>query len=102
MIEAMAQVERDVKAGRYQDALRQRRVLAEGLSNVKQYLQGEFEVRKDATSNLPTDVQKQILGSMQDPSPQGWEELNRQYFQRLSEGQQPPAGGPGTPKPPAK
>ena len=102
MIDAMAQVERDLKAGRYQDALRQRRVLAEGLGNVKQYLQGEFKVRKDATSNLPTDVQKQILGSMQDPSPQGWEELNRQYFQRLSEGQQQPAAGPVTPKPPAK
>jgi hypothetical protein len=86
MIELMAQVERDVKAGRYQNALRQRRVLAEGLGGVKQYLRGEFEVRKDATVNLPTDIQKEILGSMRDPSPAGWEELNRQYFERLSQG----------------
>ena len=86
MIEVMAQVERDLKAGRYQNALRQRQVLAEGLGNVKQYLEGEFEVRKDATANLPADIQKEILGSMQDPSPAGWEELNRQYFERLSGG----------------
>ncbi len=49
MIEVMSQVERDVKAGRYQNALRQRKVLAEGFRNVKQYLDGEFEVRKDST-----------------------------------------------------
>jgi hypothetical protein len=86
MIEMMAQIERDLKAGRYQNALRRRKVLVDGLGNVKQYLEGEFEVRRDATSNLPTDVQKDILGSMQDPSPVGWEELNRQYYERLSTG----------------
>ncbi len=85
MIEKMGQVERDLKAGRYQNALRQRQVLVGGLGNVKQYLEGEFEVRQDATPNLPTDIQKQILGGMQDPSPAGWEELNRQYFERLSQ-----------------
>ena len=58
MIEIMAQVERDLKAGRYQNALRQRQVLSAGLGNVKQYLEGEFEVRQDATANLPTDIQK--------------------------------------------
>ena len=84
MIEAMAQVERDLKAGRYRNALRQRKVLATGLGNVKQYLAGEFEVRQDTTSNLPAEVRKEILGSMQDPSPAGWKELNRRYFERLS------------------
>ena len=86
MIAMMAQIERDLKAGRYQNALRRRRVMVDGLGNVKQYLEGEFEVRQDTTSNLPTDVQKQLHGSMQDPSPAGWEELNRQYFERLSTG----------------
>jgi hypothetical protein len=84
MIDAMSQIERDLKAGRYQSALRQRQTLASGLGNVKQYLEGEFEVRQDKTANLPTNIQKEILGSMQDPSPPGWEELNRRYFERLS------------------
>jgi hypothetical protein len=86
MIKVMAQVEMDLKSGRYQNALRQRGVLVGGLGNVKQYLKGEFEVRKDSTANLPTEIQKEILGGMQDPSPRGWEELNRQYFERLSNG----------------
>jgi len=84
LIEIMARVEEDLRAGRYQNALRQRKVLAEGLGNVKQYLEGEFELRQDATANLPSDVQKQILGSMKEPSPVGWEEMNREYFQRLT------------------
>ena len=86
LLELMAQVERDLHAGRYQSALRQRQVLAERLESVKRYLEGEFEVRQDTTANLPGDIQKELLGSMQDPSPAGWEELNRRYFQRLAEG----------------
>ncbi len=54
-----------------------------GLGQVKTYLKGEFVVRQDQTANLPTDIQKEILGSMQEASPAGWEELNRQYFERL-------------------
>ncbi|MBN2021967.1 MAG: hypothetical protein JW809_04170 [Pirellulales bacterium] len=84
MIDLMAQVERDLAAGRYQNALRQRKVLLEGLGQIKQYAEGEFEVRRDATVNLPGEIQKEILGGMQDPSPPGWEELNRQYYERLS------------------
>ena len=99
MIDVMSQVERDLKAGRPKNALRQRRVLADGLGNVKQCLNGEFQVRQDSTSNLPADVQKQILGSMQDPSPQGWDEMNREYFQRLSDGPQPPAAASPERKP---
>ncbi|MCG2682055.1 MAG: hypothetical protein L6306_00370, partial [Planctomycetales bacterium] len=71
LIEIMAQVERDLKAGRYKNALRQRPVLLEGLGNVKQYLDGEFQTRRDASANLPADVRKELLGSMHDPSPAG-------------------------------
>jgi hypothetical protein len=80
----MSQIEADLKAGNYQNALRQKQVLLEKGKNVKQYLEGEFHVKKDATANLPSEIQKEILGGMQDPSPPGWEELNRQYFERLS------------------
>lgn len=86
LIEMMKQVEMDLFAGRYQSALRERKVLLEKMSGVKQYLEGEFVVKQDATANLPTDIQKEILGSMQDASPPGWDELNRKYFERLSSG----------------
>ena len=84
LIDSMSQIERDLKAGRYQNALRQRQKMSGDMSNVKQYLEGEFQTRQDSTTNLPTDIQKEILGSMQDPSPSGWEDLNREYFERLS------------------
>ncbi len=84
MIEVMAQVERDLKAGRYQNALRQRKVLLEGLGDIKRHAGGEFEIRKDTSSNLPGDIQKELFGSMQDPSPPGWEEMNRKYYERLN------------------
>jgi hypothetical protein len=46
-------------------------------------LEGEFEVKQDTTVNLPGEIQKEILGSMQGASPAGWEELNRKYYERL-------------------
>jgi hypothetical protein len=91
LAEVMSQMERDLKAGRYNNLLREKKVFSEKSNNVKQYLQGEFEVRKDATPNLPTEIQKEILGSMQEASPAGWEEINREYFERLSNGG---SGGP--------
>ena len=84
LIETMKQVEMDLKAGNYQSALREKKVLIDKMGNVKQYLEGEFVVKQDETANLPTDIQKEILGSMRDASPSGWDELNRQYFERLS------------------
>jgi hypothetical protein len=86
LIDVMKQVELDLKGGRYQNVLRERKVLLEGLGNVKQYLKGDFEVKKDASVNLPTNIQKDILGAMQDPSPAGWEDFNRQYFETLANG----------------
>ena len=87
MIDVMAAVEADLKVR----PLPQRASAAatcslEGLGQVKTYLKGEFSVRQDQSANLPTDIQKEILGSMQEPSPPGWEELNRQYFERLTSG----------------
>ncbi len=58
---------------------------------MKRRVEGRFEVRRDATTNLPADIQKKILGGMKDPSPAGWEELNREYFERLAGGE----GGKG-------
>ncbi len=86
LIETMATVERDLRSGRYRNALRHRKILLDGLGNVKSYVDGEQQVRQDRSSNLPASIQREILSSMQDASPHGWEELNRRYFQRLATG----------------
>jgi hypothetical protein len=84
MIDAMAAVERDLRSGRYQSALRQREILLDGLGSMKTYLEGEFQIRQDQTTNLPGDIQKDLLSGMQEASPDGWEELNRKYFESLA------------------
>jgi hypothetical protein len=76
--------------------LRRRDVLLESLRHVQSYVEGEYAVRRDQSSNLPAEIQKEILAGMQDPSPEGWEELNRRYFQRLATGDQ---GKPSDPAP---
>ncbi len=105
LIELMAQVEADLRAGNYQNALRQRKVLAERANNVREYLRGEFQVRQDASVNLPAEIQKEMLGAMHDPSPPGWEEMNRQYFERLATSgaaAAPPAAPASVPAGPAR
>lgn len=84
LIEVMAEIERDLRAGRYQNALRKREVIVQGLSSQKQYVEGEFEVKQDTTANLPGDIQKDVLGAVQDPAPAGWEDLVRGYYRRLA------------------
>jgi hypothetical protein len=60
-------------------------------------VRGELVIRQDQTANLPTEIQKEILGSMKEDSPEGWDELNRRYFERLSTAR-PPAP-PAAPAP---
>lgn len=98
LIDQMGAVEADLRGGRYQNVLRRREIMLDNLGRVKRYVNGEFSVRQDATSNLPTDVQKEILGSMQDASPQGWDRLNQQYFERLSRGGKPAPPAPAPKK----
>lgn len=90
LIQQMRNVEDDLRSGRYQSALRRRDVLLDDLSAVKSQLAGEVELRQDATGSVPAEIQKDILGSMQESSPPGWEELNRRYFERLATGKSPP------------
>jgi hypothetical protein len=83
LIDMISQIELDLQAGRYQSVLRERKVVLERINKTKQIMEGEVRVQQDSTANLPADIQQEILGSMHDPQPAGWEDLNRQYFERL-------------------
>ncbi|MDR2438368.1 MAG: hypothetical protein LBE12_03210 [Planctomycetaceae bacterium] len=86
MKEVMSQVEIDLRGGRYQNAQRQRRILLESADDAKKHLGGEFLVKEDKTVNLPTNIQEQLVSGNDDPSPAGWESVNKEYFRKLSEG----------------
>jgi hypothetical protein len=96
LIGQMRAVENDLRSGRYRNAMRRREVLVDGLGQVRSSLEGEVAIRRDQTVNLPSDIQKDVLQSLQESSPAGWEELNRQYFERLSNAPaKPPASQSG-------
>ncbi len=93
LIGQMAAIEDDLRSGRYRNALRRREVLLDGLGQAKMAVRGESIIRQDQTANLPTAIQKEILGTMKEASPEGWDELNRRYFERLSTAKPAPSGG---------
>ena len=84
MIDAMVTVETELRAGNYQNALRQRRILVDKNAAIHTDLSGGFEVTEDMTQNLPKEIRDQMTTGTGEPSPVGWEELSRQYFESLS------------------
>ncbi|HUU32078.1 MAG TPA: hypothetical protein VMY69_08280, partial [Phycisphaerae bacterium] len=85
-VEAMRRVQRDLLAGRYQNALRQRDVLLENLKSTKMLLGGEVRIRTDASTALPTEIQDELLDALEKPMPRGYEEYLKRYYERLSQG----------------
>ena len=83
MIEAMATVESELKAGNYQNALRQRKILVDRNAALQKDLSGGFEVAEDASANLPKEIREKIATGVSEPAPAGWEELSRRYFESL-------------------
>jgi len=84
-IEGMKRVQRDLLAGRYQNALRQKNVVLEDLKGTGMLLQGEVRVRKDASAALPNEVQKDVLDALEKPMPRGYEDYLKKYYERLNE-----------------
>jgi len=85
-IDAMRRVQRDLLAGRYHNALRQKNVVLDNLKDTQMLLSGEIRVRRDASAALPTEVQKDVLDALEKPMPRGYEEYLKRYYTRLSEG----------------
>ena len=89
MKDLMSQAEIDLRGGRYANAQRLRKVILETGEDVKKHLGGDFFIKEDQTLNLPTNIQEQLVSGFDDPSPAGWESVNREYFKKLSEGTAP-------------
>jgi len=85
-IEGMRKVQRDILAGRYQNALRQKDVILESLKGTKMLLSGEVRIRKDSSAALPNEVRKDVLDALEKPMPRGYEDYLKRYYERLSEG----------------
>jgi hypothetical protein len=85
-IDGMRKVQRDILAGRYSSALRQKDVVLGDLQGTKMLLGGEVQIRKDTGAALPSEVQKNVLDALDKPMPRGYEEALKHYYGRLNEG----------------
>jgi hypothetical protein len=86
LIEKMRLVEQQLGGGFFRSALRRRDVTLEALADLRSQAAGETTVRSDTTAGVPEEIRRQILGNMDEPSPDGWEQLNKSYFERLANG----------------
>ena len=84
-IEGMRKVQRDILAGRYSNALRQKNVVLDNLKGTKMLLSGEVRIRKDTSAAVPNEVRKDVLDALEKPMPRGYEEYLKRYYERLSE-----------------
>jgi hypothetical protein len=85
-IDGMRRVQRDILAGRYSSALRQKDVIVDNLKDTKMLLGGEVKIRQDASPSVPNEVRKDVLDALDKPMPAGYEEYLKKYYERLSEG----------------
>ena len=85
-IDGMRRVQRDILAGRYSSALRQKDVIVDNIKDTKMLLGGEVKIRQDASPSVPNEVRKDVLDALDKPMPHGYEEYLKKYYERLSEG----------------
>lgn len=85
LIQRMQLVEHQLRDGHFRSALRRRDVTLDTIDDARNQA-ADAAVRVDSSASVPEEIRKEILGGMEEPSPDGWEELNRSYFERLATG----------------
>jgi hypothetical protein len=86
LLDRMRHVERQLRSGFFRSAVRRRELTLGRLADLRTQTSEAAAVKSDATANVPQELRRQILDSMAEKSPGGWEELNKSYFQRLATG----------------
>jgi hypothetical protein len=85
LIKRMQLVEKQLRDGHFRSALRRRDVTLDAIDDARNQA-ADAAVRVDTSASVPEEIRKEILGGMDEPSPEGWEDLNRSYFERLATG----------------
>jgi hypothetical protein len=81
----MNRVQKDLEAGRYRNALRRRRATLSALEQSKLMLSGDIDVTADTAKAMPKYVRDDIADAMKGTLPREYEDVLRQYYQRLRE-----------------
>ncbi len=84
VIRVMRRTEEDLADYRYQNALRRKDVVLEGLRNSRMLLGGQIAVQEDTSAGLPRQVREDIADAMQGDMPKGFKDLLKRYYENLS------------------
>lgn len=83
-IAMMRRVESDLESNRYQNALRRRDVLLEGLASSKLLAGGEVHVQRDTTPTPTARLQDEINTASAGELPPAWSKVLQTYYEKLS------------------
>ena len=83
-IQLMRQVETDLSANRYQNALRHRDVLVDDLDTSRMLLGSQVDVQQDATPTTGMKLQKDLNDAMKGSLPPAWSDPLKAYYKKLA------------------
>jgi hypothetical protein len=87
MLEAIAMMRRtesDLKANRYQMAMRRKDMTLDSLDTSHLLLGGQIHVKQDTTPTTSTKMEEQINDAMKGDLPAAWSEALKEYYKKLS------------------
>ena len=77
-------IEEDLTEGRYRSVLHKKDIVLKGLEQTRQFVSDQLRVNRDWSSKLPSGVQEEIMDSMGNKAPRGYEDLLKSYYETLS------------------
>jgi hypothetical protein len=80
----MRRTESDLKANRYQSAMRRRDMTLDALDTSHLLLGGQIHVKEDTTPTTSTKMQEQINDAMKGDLPAAWSDALKEYYKKLS------------------
>ena len=81
----MRQVETDLEAGRYQNAMRRRDLLVDTLDTSRMLMGGEIHVQQDTTPTGNAKIKTDIADAMKGQLPAAWADALKQYYEKLGQ-----------------
>jgi hypothetical protein len=83
-VQLMRQVEADLDANRYQNALRHRDVLVDDLDTSRMLLASQVDVQQDTTPTTGMKLQKDLNDAMRGALPPAWSDPLKAYYKKLA------------------
>ncbi len=83
-VNLMREVENDLKANRYQNAMRRRDVLLDDIDTSKLLLSGQVSVQQDSTPTTSIKMQHDLNDAMKGALPPAWSDALKEYYKKLS------------------